>query len=88
MINPTKKEISREDIEKQFRFSLKGTSSLYYKGSITVDFSPVKALNFGTSSQMLLNYSIIPRFNFDRKYYSQSFQIELDDCESDSKMKS
>lgn len=54
-------------------FILIGKPHLFLKEKITVSFAPVKALEMLDSSQELKSFSVIPRFNFDRKYYSQAF---------------
>lgn len=40
--------------------------------SIEVDFNPVKAINQDRGNQVM-SFSITPRFNTDRKFYTPAF---------------
>ena len=73
MAYESKCQLNKKLVNKDYLFRLKGNTRLFFKNSVEVDFTPVRALELGHKQQSLDHFSITPKFNFDQKFYSQAF---------------
>ena len=55
-----------------------GKAGTHFRGEVRVDFTPVKALELSDPHHKLRDYSILPIFNNDNRYYSQAFITPYD----------
>ena len=79
---------SRPSLDSQeYVFELKGRPRLFIKQAVRHSFQPVKALDNHQLRPCLTTYSVTPKFNFDKKYYSQSFSTEFEGLDADTKLR-
>jgi hypothetical protein len=55
--------------------------------TVTIDFTPAKALPWDSQESQLVEYAILPTFNSDGKHYSQAFYTPYEGLDNDSRMK-
>lgn len=91
MISRTTEEqdsMSTDSGDSSYLFSLRGRRNLFIKDTISINFTPVRALDFQENKQELGSYSITPKFNQDQKYYSQAFSSDYEGMDPDKVLKS